>query len=104
MRIRVFGLLSLHCLGLILLWPFSYLTISGFRLKPKRQKGPVAGGRASVCLLQRDQTVVEGPRDPGSPFSLTPGAVSGSILSVPYMGRESLATVVLALVLYHTAL
>lgn len=63
--------------------------------------------RASVCPLQRDQTVAEGLRlrDPVSPFSLTPRAVSRSILSaVPYMGRESLATVALALVLYHTAL
>lgn len=104
MQIRVLGLLSLHYLELMLLWLFSYLTISGFRLKPKRQKGPVPGDCASACLLQRDQTVVEGQRDPGSPFSLTPRAVSGSVLSVPCMGRESLATVVLALVLYRTAL
>lgn len=83
MQIRVLDLFSCYYVALTLPWPFSCLTISEFRLKSKRQKGPVPGGHASVCPLQRDQTVVEGLRlrDPGSPFSLTLRAESRSVFT-----------------------
>lgn len=72
-------------------------------------KAPCWVHTAAVFLLEEDLTIVEGMRlrQPGSPFSLKlrPRAVSRSVLSaVPYVEREILSTVALALFVYHTAL